>query len=68
VYEGADIIDSRDIIERIEELETLSNEATDDEPMLEEDGEELKRLMLGDRLRSYFRKLKSTSALLDCYR
>jgi len=54
VYEGADIIDSRDVIERIEELESLEADATDDEPMLEEDAEELKRLRaLAEDLEGY---------------
>jgi antirestriction protein len=32
VYEGAEIMDSRDVIEKIEELEALEAEATTEEP------------------------------------
>lgn len=44
VYEGADIIDSRDIIARISELEDQRDAATEDEPMPDDDADELARL------------------------
>lgn len=44
VYEGADIIDSRDIIERIEELEGERDAATEESPFDEESAEELAKL------------------------
>lgn len=44
VYEGADIIDSRDIMERVAELTELRAEATDDAPMDDDDLMELAKL------------------------
>jgi hypothetical protein len=44
VYEGADTLDSRDIIERIEELREAREAATDESPFDEDDAEELGKL------------------------
>ena len=44
VYEGAELMDSREVIEKLEELESLESGATEENPMDKDDADELKNL------------------------